>query len=322
MQFEHRQFKIEGFDIISLSYNDQLKNHNMEIWVIPGFGMNLCKYRFNEHTIIEFDALELREVFYGTPLLYPTPNRVYEGKFSYNGREYPQIKNGKLITIHGLLHNEPFEGVKISRTEESISVSAHVDFNENSHLYSAFPFDHIITVTYTLDKSGVRFDYEIENRQPREAVPYGIALHPYFAKLDGEEGTLIKAPFEKTYETTETLHPTGKLSEVNGLTDLREFRPAGELRLDTVYTGNPDNEPAVIDYSRSGIQLILRSSSDFTHMVIYTPEGKPYFCLENQTCATNAHNLYSQGMEEVSGLKFVNPGSKSGGFVRFDIKKI
>ncbi|MDF2988447.1 MAG: aldose 1-epimerase [Eubacterium sp.] len=321
MHFEHSQIKIDGFEIISLTYNDQLNNHKKEIWVIPGFGMNLCKYLYNEHTIIEFDAVELREVFYGTPLLYPTPNRVYEGKFNYNGKEYSQIKNGNLITIHGLLHNEPFEGVEISQTEESISVSAYVDFNETSHLYSAFPFEHRITVKYTLDKSGVRFGYEIENRQQQEFVPYGIALHPYFAKIDGEEGTLIRAPFEKTYETTETLHPTGKLSDLNESTDLRESRPVGKLRLDTVYTDNRNNEPAVVDYSKSGFQLILSCSSDFTHMVIYTPEGKPYFCLENQTCATNAHNLYSQGMKEVSGLKFVEPGSKSGGFIRFDIEK-
>lgn len=321
MHFDYKQFERKGLEIISLYYVDEVSNDKKEIWVIPSHGMNLCKYKVNEHTLIEFNADELRENFYGTPLLYPTPNRVFQGKFTYNGKEYPQIKNGNLITIHGLLHNEPFKGVQISKTENSISVASYVDFNKKYHLYDVFPFDHRLTVRYTLDKSGVRFEYEIENRELERCLPYGIAIHPYFAKIDGEDSTLLKAPFGKTYETTPTLIPTGKLLDLNEATDLSEFKAVGTLELDTVYTEN-NAQPAVIKYEKTGIQITLEASSDFSHLVVYTPKGKRYFCVENQSCATNAHNLYNQGLQAVSGLKFVEPASKTAGFVHFKTVKL
>lgn len=322
MHFDYKQFVKKGLEIISLYYVDEENDDRKEIWVLPEHGMNLCKYKVNGLKVIEFDSDEIRENFYGTPLLYPTPNRVYEGKFNYKGKEYPQIKNGRLITIHGLLHNEPFHGAKISKTDDSISVSAYVDFTEKNHLYEAFPFNHRLNIKYTLTKSGVRFDYEIENREVEQRVPFGIALHPYFSKLDGEVETAIKSPFEYSYKTTEGLIPTGELLAVNGETDLSEYVPVGSLSLDTVFTGNKNNEPAIIKYSKSGVKISLMSSDDFSHMVIYTPKGKRFFCMENQTCATNAHNLYDQGLVDISGLKFVEPESKFGGFVEFLTEKI
>ena len=321
MHFDYKQFSKKGFEIISLYCFDEETGDKKEIWVLPGHGMNLCKYKVNGTSIIEFNPDEIRESFYGTPLLYPTPNRVFKGKFNYNGKEYSQIKNGKTIKIHGLLHDEPFNSVKITNQNDRISVSGDVDFAKKEYLYSAFPFKHKLNVKYTLDKSGVRFDYEIENEEHEKKVPYGIALHPYFAKIDGEEETSIKVPFEYAYETTEDLLPTGELFHVSGDTDLSDFVPVGELNLDTVYTGKND-EYANIKYSKSGIKITLESSDDFSHMVVYTPKGKRFFCMENQTCATNAHNLYDQGMEKISGLKFVEPDSKVTGFVKFMTENI
>lgn len=322
MHFDYKQFERKGLEIISLYYVDEENNDKKEIWVLPGHGMNLCKYKANNLKIIEFDPDEIREGFYGTPLLYPTPNRVCEGKFCYNGKEYPQIKNGKLITIHGLLHNEPFNGLNISKTDDSISVSGYIDFIEKNHLFEAFPFQHRLTIKYTLDKSGVRFDYEIENKDQDQSIPFGIALHPFFSKLDGENETTIRAPYEYSYRTTDSLIPTGELLSVDGETNLSDYVPVGALDLDTVFTGKRNDESASIKYSKSGIQITLMSSDDFSHIMIYTPKGKRFFCMENQTCATNAHNLYNQGMQDISGLKFVEPKSRFGGFVKFVTEKI
>lgn len=322
MHLDYKKFVRKGIEIISLYYIDEENADKKEIWISPGHGMNLCRYKANDLRIIESDYDEIRN-FYGTPLIYPTPNRVFEGKFKCNGKKYPQIKNGELVTtIHGLLHNEPFNGVEISKTENSISVSAHVDFVEKNHLYEVFPFKHRLNVKYTLDKSGVRFDYEIENREQEQSIPFGIALHPYFSKIDGEDETVIKAPYEYAYKVTESLLPTGELLAVNEENNLSDYVAVGALDLNTVFTGNKNNEPATIKYSKSGLKITLNSSDDFSHIAIYTPKGKRFFCMENQTCATNAHNLYNQGMENIPGLKFVEPNSRFGGFVEFTTEKI
>jgi galactose mutarotase-like enzyme len=38
----------------------------------------------------------------------------------------------------------------------------------------------------------------------------------------------------------------------------------------------------------AGLAIDLEASRDFTHLVLYTPRGEKYFCLENQTCSTAA----------------------------------
>lgn len=322
MHFDYKKFDRKGLEIVSLYYVDEENNDKKEIWISPGHGMNLCRYKTNGFTIVDFDPDEVRESFSGSPLLYPTPNRVSGGIIGYRGKQYPQVKSGKPVTINGLVYNEPFHDVEVTKTFDDISISGHIDFKENNHLYQSFPFRHRLTITYTLNKSGVRFSYTIESNEKEESIPFGIALQPFFSKIDGDSGTVIKAPFAYTYKTTEDLMPTGELLPAEGETDLTDYRSVGTLNLDTVFTGKINNEPASIIYSRTGLKVTLECSDDFTHMVIYTPSGKPYFCVENQTCATNAHNLYEQGRKQLSGLKFVEPNSQVTGFVHFVTEKL
>ncbi len=314
MHFDYKQFERKGFDIISLYYIDQANDEKKEIWVLPGHGMNLCKYTVNNLRIIEFDSDKIREGFYGTPLFYPTTNRIFN--------EYPQVKEENLVTIHELLHNEPFKGIEISKTEGSISVCAYIDFVEKNHLFEAFPFRHRLNVKYTLDKSGVRFDYEIVNKEPEQRIPFAIGLNTYFSKIDGEDKTFIKAPFELPCKRSEELTPTDELPAINEEFNLANYVAIGSLDSEIVFAGNKNNEPANIIYSKSGLKITLRSSEDFSNMVIYTQKGKPFFCMENHSCASDAHNLCNQGMEDISGLKFVEANSTFRGFMHFVTEKI
>jgi aldose 1-epimerase len=56
---------------------------------------------------------------------------------------------------------------------------------------------------------------------------------------------------------------------------------------------------------------------DFTHLVHYTPRGERFFCLENQTCSTDVHNLHAKGFTEAAGLKTVAPRAVHRGAVRY-----
>lgn len=55
------------------------------------------------------------------------------------------------------------------------------------------------------------------------------------------------------------------------------------------------NEPVIdgefeIEYKTLGIKVVLKASEEFSNIVLYTPRGKEYFCIENQTCSTDAKN--------------------------------
>jgi aldose 1-epimerase len=68
-----------------------------------------------------------------------------------------------------------------------------------------------------------------------------------------------------------------------------------------------------------GITVDLETTADFSHAVLYCPKGEDFFCLENQTCSTDAHNLFDRGFARESGLKTVTPGEKHQGRVSYTI---
>jgi aldose 1-epimerase len=78
---------------------------------------------------------------------------------------------------------------------------------------------------------------------------------------------------------------------------------------------------AQVIYSDLGLRVQLLTTDDFSHLVLYSPRGAGFFCLENQTCSTDAHNLYDRGFKTESGLKLVPVGKVHTGSVTYLIIK-
>jgi aldose 1-epimerase len=102
--------------------------------------------------------------------------------------------------------------------------------------------------------------------------------------------------------------------------DLRRPVALGALNLDHVFTGSDSDQPAQVIYQPLGLSVQLVVSSDFSHFVLYAPAGAEFFCLESQTCSTDAHNLYSRNYRQESGLKFVPAGGVHSGSVFYSLK--
>lgn len=321
--FYSRKTSYDGLDIIILGYEGGAEFSSMEAWLVPHYGMNLCRFLVEGRSVIDFDTLLLKAHDYtGTPVLYPTPNRVRNGRFHYNGRIYVQKKRDRLILEHGLVHDEMFIVSKPLVSSNSVSISASIEFTKGSTLYTAFPFEHNLNLAFTLDETGITAAYRIKNNDST-VLPFGFGLHPYFNKLDGEIQTQVMLPAQYVMDYTSDLLPTGRLVGVEGtLFDLTEPRSIGSLDLDHVYTCIPPDTHACIFYAASGLRIDLVPTGDFSHLVIYSPSGESYFCIENQTCSTDAHNLYDAGFVKESGLKMVNPGETAGGSVSYRISHI
>jgi aldose 1-epimerase len=119
------------------------------------------------------------------------------------------------------------------------------------------------------------------------------------------------------------LLPTGKLLPLDGSPyDIREFTSLEGLKLDDVYWGMVPGKPAVYECRDRGIRVTLEASEIFTHAVVYTPPGRPYFCIENQTCSTDAHNLHAQGLEKEAHLQVLQLGKSARGTVRVRVSRI
>jgi aldose 1-epimerase len=310
-----------GFFI--LGYTDESNsNNNLEAWIAPSRGSNLCRFSVGGQAIIDFEP-QLLNVSgdTGTLVLYPTPNRVRDGTFRYQGRDYPQIKRANKIMEHGMVRDEGWNFGKAQLKEDSISLLTWINFDRSSPLFEAFPFAHRLELEFCLMRDGIRISYTIQNMDDQD-IPFGFGLHPYFMKVSGENGTFVRLPARYVMESTPDLLPTGKLLKVDQTPfDLKREVKIGALDLDHVFTGVPDGEFASIHFSSLTLRVILEATNDFSHIVLYSPAGQGYFCLENQTCSTDAHNLYDRGYQSESGLKLVKAGQIHTGHVKYSIRK-
>jgi aldose 1-epimerase len=290
----------------------------LEARIVPGFGCNLARFSVGGRAAIDFDsALLAAHDFTGTPVLYPTPNRVRECRFTWKGRVYRQRRAGRDVYEHGLAHLESWEYEPPTATADGARFIAWLDCRPGGSMFEAFPFPHRITLEFVLSACGIRVGYAIENRGVEE-LPFGFGLHPYFSKLDGEAGTFVSLPAAAVMEATPELLPTGRLIDVAGTPlDLRRPTPVGELDVDHVFTRVEPGRHARVEYRRTGIAIDLEATPDFSHIILYTPRGERFFCLENQTCSTDAHNLHARGFTEVSGLETVAPGEVRRGSVSY-----
>jgi aldose 1-epimerase len=328
MSIHERVFWLQEIDrendleFIILGYRGEANNaHDLEAWIAPCLGSNLCRFSVGGHNVIDFDRSLLRKDFTGTPVLYPTPNRVRSGVFRYQGKNYPQVVHGTAILEHGLVHSQSWNHNEPEARADSMHLTTWLDFDETNPGFEAFPFRHRLSLEYSLTAVGLKVKYIIENKDS-QALPFGFGLHPYFSRLCGDEGTFVELPASFIMDTTSDLLPTGRLIDVDGtIYDLRKREKIGALDLDHVFTGVPEGRHAQVIYPSLGLRVRLITTNDFTHLVLYSPRDVGFFCLENQTCSTDAHNMYDRGFITESGLKFVPAGQVHTGSVTYLVEK-
>ncbi|GCE18295.1 aldose 1-epimerase [Dictyobacter kobayashii] len=341
MTTEHRQgaFSAEisqdaelASTILSLSYEDpQNPARNMSISIAPDLGSNLYRFRVGEHEVIYCERELLKQKsFTGDFVLWPLPNRVRNRRYSFQGQEYSleEVKRpqGNYVLIHGLVFDRQWHYEQPVVQQDAVSVTTYVDINkESDHWYESYPFDSRLSLTYTLTSEGVQITYQVQNKG-NKVLPFGFALHPYFSLLSGKQDTYVSVPAATVMEADEELLPTGRLLDVGttmyAMFDVRQPVAVGNLKLDHVYMDLQPGTPAVIDYRQQGLQIRISASDDFTHAVIFTATEKDnFFCLEHQTCATDAINLHNQGEERqrMAHLLELQPGSSFKGELNYQV---
>ena len=311
-----------GWNIIQLNAeNPADSTQNISIRVAPDGGNNMFSFTAGGRELIEAsDKLaNLLNPKRGNPILYPTPNRVVNGQFEFMGKSYTMQVPGEESprTIHGLVCDAPWEFSEPEVHENGVTLTTWYEFSEINPRFQAFPFLNTIRMTYTVFDSGVRIAYEVQNND-NKPLGFGFAVHPFWQVIGDKSTNKIQVAVPYHMEAVEKI-PTGKLDPTAGTNwSLNEPVPVSELNLDDVYFGATPESVVRVIYESIGLELHQKASADFTHVVVYTPNAD-FFCIENQTCSTNAHNLYAQGFKKESHLQIVQPGKKTGGYVEYTV---
>jgi aldose 1-epimerase len=312
-----------GWNIVVLGYQDRRDpGRSLQARVAPEAGANLFSLQVGDLELLQQPPTlaELAEQRTGTPILYPTPNRVRDGKMVFERRTFIFPPNNQNNYIHGFARRRPWQTGSLTADARSARAELHLVWDESQPDFALFPIRHRLTVTFILRRAGLRFAYRVDNLDSSR-LPFGFGLHPWFRVPGAREDVRLQVPAAHRMEARDLL-PTGALIKVASTPhDLRQPRPLSELNLDDVYFGMRPGKPAWFELAQPGLRLELSGSAELTHLVVFTPPDRPVFCMENQTSSTDAHNLWSQGKKRVAHLLIVAPGKRARGHVDWTVRR-
>ncbi len=320
--FEKRD-DIDGTVIYLECLDDESGERRSGARIAPGAGSNLFDLEFDGQEYL-FGAIEHEGTprLLGTPVLYPSPNRVRNARFVFEGRAFEFEANEGTNFLHGLVQKEPWQHATPFITSEGVRVKTSITFEPGKEIYDLFPIRNRLELTYTLMPDGIRLDFQVTNLDSEKRLPFGLGIHPFFKVLGPREQIKLQVPAKKWMEAVDLL-PTGELLDLaEGPADMREPTPLSEVDLDDVFYGMMPENPQVIYYETLGKKLTLKASAFFTHTCIFSPPHYPFFCVENQSCSTDAHNLYAQGLKEVAHLAVLTPGESLASWVEITLSDL
>jgi len=304
-----------GWDVYSLNVG------TTAVQLVPSAGCNAYSFKV-DGTEIFYTPEKLKDLpgyRFGNPVIYPMPNRVRNAEFKYQGKTHKYTANNDTNFLHGLVHSVPWKVDGVEDGPDYAAVTCSYDFAKGSKSHELFPFPHTVKLETRVKPGAVRWTYTVDNTKGTGPVPFGMCLHPYFLYQGQRADTFLTIPATHLMESVELL-PTGKLLELDGSKyDARQPKSLEGFVVDDVWFGLSQSKPAVIDFRDKGKKITLRATDDFTHMVVYTPAGQPFFCVENQSCSTDAHNLFDRGLTKEAHLLVVEPGKTMSGWIEYEV---
>jgi aldose 1-epimerase len=248
----------------------------------------------------------------GTPVLFPFPNRIALGRYTFGGKTYQLPAGGGQHAIHGFAIRAAWEVVEHRADANGAWIVGRYQISRQSPDQLAFwPTDAVLQIRYHLAGRTLTLEATVSN--PTAApLPYGFGIHPYFRlPLDpaGDPGkTRVVLPATQ-YWPLEDYIPTGERRPVDARLDFREGRANAGLKLDDVLTGI---DPALgrVCRLRDGnldAEFQLGFDERIRELVVYTPPNSPgVLSIEPYTQATDAINLAARGVD--GGLRVLEHG--------------
>lgn len=249
----------------------------------------------------------------GTPILFPFPNRVRGGSYTFHGKTYKLPIKLAPNAIHGFALDAPWDVAEQKEGPAEASLTGRYQIAKASPaMRENWPTDAILQVRYAL--SGRRLTMTITVSNPTaEELPYGFGIHPYFrlplAPGGDPAATRVILPVSK-YWVLEDFLPTGEVRDVDARLDFRKGQPRKGLKLDDVMTGLAfEGDSCVCRLVDDHLKAEFRLSFDrtFRELVAYTPPREDdVISLEPYTQTTDAINLDARGVN--AGLRRLGHG--------------
>ncbi len=283
-----------------------LENGRLKVEILPEVGASVvtCATRLGDawvpimrptprEALAEGDSSRMASY-----LLAPFSNRLRDARFRFSGRTYqlrPNMPEGHVI--HGDVRQRPWV-VKEARSDALTLAFDSQDFADMN-----FPFPFSAVVRYEL--AGEAFDSTLTlTNAGVEPMPAGLGFHPYFNRALAAAGEAVELE-AKVRGVYPDLIPSAAAGPLAPDQDFSVSRPLGDAVFDHCFAGWDGR--ATIRWPRSGVLARLECPPPLTHLILYTPTGRPFFALEPVTHANNGFNLFAAGYPG-TGVQVLEPG--------------
>ncbi|MDO9316368.1 MAG: aldose 1-epimerase [Burkholderiaceae bacterium] len=215
--------------------------------------------------------------------LVPYSNRLAYQRFRWAGRNYTTATNfdDNPHSVHGVGWLRAWEAVSHGASDAALRYR-HVP---DAH----WPFSFEARQHFTLTPHSLCVQLIVTNTADIEQ-PVGLGWHPYFPK---RERSRLQIQLSDRWESDASQLPVRKVAQPGIDGDV------SQLRFDHCFDGW--SGPASIRDEKFSLKL----TSNLTHLVVYTPADKPYFCVEPVSHVSDAIHMADPAD---NGLRTLQPG--------------
>jgi len=224
------------------------------------------------------------------PLL-PYSNRLRDGRFEVDGRQYQHSLNSppEKHSSHGDAWMRQWRKGDISDSHIELFLDP-----EDSQ-----PIKYFGSQIVRLQGNTVSIQIRITNKDEIRA-PFGIGIHPYFSR---SPDTKIACRLERQWESDSELMPLRNIANAlnvkmaNGLL-VRDLPESGAF--------HGASTDAQITWPSSGLCLDIESAPPMQHAIIWCPIGQDFFCYEPVSHMVDGFNMDRAGVRN-TGVKYLDP---------------
>jgi aldose 1-epimerase len=260
--------------------------------VVTELGATLRSLRLDDRELVMEFPEDGSPVGGSGELLIPWPNRIRDGKYTFQGveRELEITEAVHHNAIHGLTRRLPW--TVAAQTDSAVRLTLRLE------PAPGYPFALDLVADYELDEStGLTVSVTARNAGEWDA-PYGIGSHAYLkvdGGLDGPQG-LLRIPAGQWLMVDERMIPQCEVPVAGTPYDFREVRSLSGVVLDTAYTEIRRDDDGLgrvtLGRGEGGTTMWFGAGLEWVQLFSGDPLAPPYhrsaLAVEPMTCPPNA----------------------------------
>ena len=226
--------------------------------------------------------------------LAPYSNRLGYRRFRWLGQDHFTAPNfdDSPHSVHGVAWMRTWEVVSSSTTEAELRYVHTADAH--------WPFAFELRQRFVLSAGALEVHMAVTNHAA-QAQPVGLGWHPYFPK---RHRSRLHIELTDRWDSDASGLPTRHMPQPGIDGDV------AHLAFDNCFEGW--RGPARIRDEK----LSLRLSSSLPYLVVFTPDTKPYYCVEPVSHVSNAIHMADPAAH---GLRAVAPGATFDAWMKLEI---